>query len=412
VSSIAIPSALAIAQSLKSCRQQTLNWFEIVESDRFYRQIHQDFSPIGWHLGHIAYIEAYWILERLAGLPPQFPQYHRLFAADGLPKTERQNLPEPAVILDYLGNVRSQVESYLAIASIESQARLWWWLIQHESQHNETIAFLNQLAQPTLTLQTQGSLPRQGRVGTESMVEVPAGEFILGSDRLAAQDNERPAHPCWLDTYWIDRYPVTCAQYRLFIEAGGYRHRDWWSAEGWHWLQNYPVDRPLYWYDAPEWADHPVCGVSAYEAEAYARFVGKRLPMEAEWEKAASFNPQSQSSHPYPWGDRPPEPHHANFNQWIGHTTPVDAYPEGASVIGCYDLLGNVWEWTASQLAPYPGFRPYPYVGYSQNYFDHQHYVLRGGSWATRPWGLRNSFRNWYHPWVRQMLAGFRCAMG
>jgi iron(II)-dependent oxidoreductase len=349
-------------------------------------------------------------LERLAGLSPQFSQYHRLFAADGLPKTQRQNLPEPTVIMDYLRVVREKVEDYLAIAPIERQARLWWWLLQHESQHNETMAFIHKLAQPLFSPQAQGSLQRGEVVSDSPMVEVPAGEFMMGSDRLEAQDNERPAHSRWLDTYWIDRYPVTCAQYSKFMTAGGYQTRNWWSAAGWQWLQAYPVDRPLYWCDAPEWADHPVCGVSAYEAEAYAYFVGKRLPSEAEWEKAASFDPQSSTVTPYPWGDRPPEPYRANFNQWIGHTTPVDAYPAGASALGCYDLLGNVWEWTASSFGSYDGFQSYPYTGYSQSYFDGQHRVLRGGSWVTRPWGLRNSFRNWYHPWVRQILVGFRCA--
>lgn len=343
-------------------------------------------------------------------MPPQFPQYHRLFAADGLPKKERKNLPEISIIADYLAAVRKKVISYLAVAPIECQARLWWWLVQHESQHNETIAFIHQLAHTSLFFQSQGTLAGQKIDGESSMVEVPAGVFMMGSDRLEAQDNERPAHLRWLDTYWIDRYPVTCSQYSRFIEAGGYQTRSWWSTEGWQWLQDYPVDRPLYWCDAPEWANHPACGISAYEAEAYARFAGKRLPSEAEWEKAASFNPHSPIVTVYPWGDRLPEPHCANFNQWVGHTTPVDTYPMGVSTLGCYDLLGNVWEWTASPFEPYRKFQSYPYAGYSQTYFDGRHRVLRGGSWATRPWGLRNSFRNWYHPWVRQIFSGFRCA--
>jgi formylglycine-generating enzyme required for sulfatase activity len=150
--------------------------------------------------------------------------------------------------------------------------------------------------------------------------------------------------------------------------------------------------------------------VNWYEADAYARFVGKRLPTEAEWEKAARWNPQTGHGTTYPWGDALPTAQHCNHDHWIGHTTPVDAYPAGQSAVGCYDLLGNVWEWTSSPFQGYLGFKPYPYAGYSQAYFDGQHKVLRGSSWTTRPWTLRSTFRNWYHPHVRQVLAGFRCA--
>jgi formylglycine-generating enzyme required for sulfatase activity len=169
------------------------------------------------------------------------------------------------------------------------------------------------------------------------------------------------------------------------------------------------VTQPLYWKDELEWEHHPVQGVSWYEADGYARFVGKRLPTEMEWEKAASWNQLTKQRQPYPWGKAEPAGH-CNHHQAIGHTTPVDAYPEGKSSYGCYDLLGNVWEWTDSWFDGYNGFTSYPYRGYSQVYFDENHRVLRGGSWATFQWGLRCAFRNWYHPHVREILAGFRCA--
>ncbi|NEO26333.1 MAG: SUMF1/EgtB/PvdO family nonheme iron enzyme, partial [Kamptonema sp. SIO4C4] len=180
---------------------------------------------------------------------------------------------------------------------------------------------------------------------------------------------------------------------------------------GWHWLQENPVSQPLYWCDAPEWEEHPVCGVSWYEAEAYANFVGKRLPTEAEWEKAACWHPEQGNNWLYPWGNAAPTTQCCNHNTMVGHTTPVNAYPGGQSPSGCWDMLGNVWEWTNSWFAGYSGFQYFPYKGYSQVYFDGQHRVLRGGSWATRPWAIRSSFRNWYHPWVRQLFVGFRCAV-
>jgi formylglycine-generating enzyme required for sulfatase activity len=175
-------------------------------------------------------------------------------------------------------------------------------------------------------------------------------------------------------------------------------------------VQQTAVSQPLHWSEAAIWRDHPVYGVSYYEAEAYARWAGKRLPTEAEWEKAASYKSGSEPSLTYPWGEDAPAPQYCNYSHHIGHTTPVTAYPQGQSPSGCWDLLGNVWEWTDSWFAGYAGFPAYPYRGYSEVYFDGQHRVRRGGSWATRSRGLRNSFRNWYEPWVREICVGFRCA--
>lgn len=396
-----------IRQDLQDCRASTLAIFSQLNSDNFSQQVHTDFSPVGWHLGHIAFTEAYWILEQLAGLPPIFPEYRQLFAADGLPKSQRQNLPSIKFIRDYLDIVRDKVLAYLERENISTQERLWRWLIQHESQHAETIAIL---------LHLQGNLPSHEFLTDDSpqpraeMVKIPAGEFILGNEQVFAQDNERPVWPLNLASYWLDKYPVTWGEYQEFLAAGGYRQEKYWSEAGWQWLQTYQITQPLYSYRDAHKNHYPVYGVSWYEADAYARFRGKRLPTEAEWEKAASWNIETQSKSDYPWGNSSPNTLNCNYHNHLRQTTPVNAYPAGKSVFGCYDLLGNVWEWTASVFAGYPGMKSYPYPGYSQVYFDGQHYVLKGGSWATRSWGLRNSFRNWYPPQVRQIFAGFRCA--
>jgi len=413
-----------IRTTLQQCRISTLYLVTDIDSDIFTQQAHSDFSPVGWHLGHIAFTEAYWILEYCAGNKPLFPQYRKLFAADGLPKSLRQNLPPLSVIQDYLATVREEVLTYLETAPLVQQEPLWRWLIQHESQHGETICFLLQLHRwrrgeffNLAVTPPISPLVRGGEISTHSflvereevsqfsqMVEIPGGEFAMGSNSIDAIDNEKPAHLVYVDTYWIDKYPVTCKEYRQFMEAGGYQKAEFWSEEGWKWLGSNPVAHPLYWSESKDWDNHPVCGVSWYEAEAYARFVGKRLPTEAEWEKAATGLEKSI----YPWGNNPPEAKFANYGTLVGHTTPVNAYPAGKSAFGCYDLLGNVWEWTSTWFDGYSGFKSYPYAGYSAVYFDRQHRVLKGGSWATRPWALRNSFRNWYHPHVRQILAGFR----
>ncbi len=389
---------------MQQCRTSTLALFKGMDAATFRHQPHPDFSPVGWHLGHIAYIESFWLLEHCAGLTPLFPEYKRLFAADGLPKSERVNLPSLTDTRYYLDTVRAKVLNYLEFADLEAQERLLHFLLQHESQHAEIMTFVLLLASsPPPPIPPSPSPPLS--LSLTEMIRIQAGEFTQGNDSIDALDNESARHWVYLDTYWIDRYPVTCAEYQKFMTASGYQNPEYWSKSGWEWLQIEKVTQPLYWHLAQD--NHPVFGVSYYEAEAYARFVGKRLPTEAEWEKAASWDEKRKQSRTYPWGEAAPL-NQCNYNHC--HTAPVDANPAGQSAYGCEDMLGNVWEWTASWFATYPGFQSYPYIGYSQVYFDQQHRVLKGGSWATRPWALRSSFRNWYYPYMRQILAGFRCA--
>ncbi|MEG4197207.1 ergothioneine biosynthesis protein EgtB [Microcoleus sp. Pol12A5] len=423
----------AIYRDLQQCRNGTFKLFADIDYDTFCRQAHPDFSPVGWHLGHIAYTEDLWLLQRCAGLEPVFPHYHQLFAADILPKKQRVFLPTLPEVELYLDAVRKKVLDYLEVAPIDKQERLWRFIIQHESQHCETVAFVLQMHRKKEEGSSATDLvtdltdfrdvtdrrnKKEGGVIADYQlpitdspaIEIPGGEFYMGSDAAEALDNERSRHLCYLEAYSIDRYPVTCCQYRDFMESGGYQNPDWWSADGWKWLQAEAVSQPLYWSENPAFNNHPVCGVSWYEAEAYCNFIGKRLPSEAEWEKAASWNATNQTYRIYPWGEEPPNGSLCNHGNNIANTSPVDAFPKGASAIGCWDMLGNVWEWTASTFDAYPGFESYPYRGYSQVYFDGEHRVLKGGSWATFPQALRSTFRNWYYPGVRQIIAGFRCA--
>lgn len=399
---------------MKRCRASTLALLQNLKDDEYYLQAHPDFSPVGWHLGHIALIESNWILEHLAHQACICPQYRRLLTADGLPKHQRQNLPRLDQVLSLLQETRQRVWCYLEKAPVDQQGRLWWWLLQHESQHAETICVvlaMHRHQQPVLhSWRPTGSVAPS----LTPQIHLPAATIALGYGNIDALDNEQPHQTVRVDDFWMDVHPVTQGQYRAFMTAGGYRQAQWWSAEGWQWQQRQSHQAPRYWHDDPAWDEHPVCGVSWYEAEAYARFVGKRLPTEAEWERAACWDRSGSRWRLYPWGNAWPQADRCNHMSSIGTTTPVRRYPAGTMTTGLDDLIGNVWEWTASWFDgyanPQAAFQPFPYRGYSQAYFDGQHRVLRGGSWATRPWALRGTLRNWYHPHVRQILAGFRCA--
>jgi iron(II)-dependent oxidoreductase len=217
--------------------------------------------------------------------------------------------------------------------------------------------------------------------------------------------------------------PVTNGDFLVFIAAGGYGTREYWSDAGWKWLNESGASAPKYWTlgedgwmtrvmdrEAPVDPGHPVCHVCWYEAEAFARFAGKRLPTEVEWETAASWDPVTGTKRTYPWGETPADHHLANLDQLGFGTAPVGAYRNNVSPIGCYGMIGDVWEWTASDFGPWPGYRSFPYQEYSEVFFGTDYKVLRGGSWATRPGAVRNTFRNWDYPIRRQIFSGFRCA--
>ncbi|UFP95483.1 ergothioneine biosynthesis protein EgtB [Gloeobacter morelensis] len=395
---IAAKSARFLPQRLFATREATLFLLAGVEREQLCCQVHPDYSPVGWHLGHIAFTEGLWILERCAGLPRPAPEFGRIFAVDALPKAERTSLPATAEIYGYVRQVREQVLACLERdPGLAAEARLWHFLVQHESQHAETMCWLLQLLAPPAA----GEAVFSG-ADTDEMIRVEPGEALSGSDADEALDNERPSRRVHLEGYWIDRYPVTQRQFQAFIDAGGYGEPHFWSASGWRWLSEYAVHRPLYW-SAPD--DRPVMGVSYFEAEAYARFARKRLPTEAEWEKAARYDPTRGTFRTYPWGEVPPE-----AGRPTDRRAAVGTHPAGRSALGLDDLLGNVWEWTATWFYPYPGFVSYPYPGYSAAYFDDGHRVLKGGSWVSGPAVLRPSFRNWYEPDQRVPFAGFRCA--
>jgi iron(II)-dependent oxidoreductase len=304
-----------------------------------------------------------------------------------------------------------------------AEGRLWDLLLEHESQHQETMLQTLQLAPPEVVSLPRAEPPAAPEwAGTEPPpVTVPGGPFVMGAPSEGfAYDNERPRHEVELAGFRIDRAPVTNAQFAAWAGAGGYRRREWWSDAGWRWRTENGVEQPLFWtadgwirsFDRflPRGPDRPVMNVSWYEADAYARAHGKRLPTEAEWEKAALWHEDEGRALRFPWGDEEPTPEHANLDGHQAGPAPVGAYPRGMAPSGALGMIGDVWEWTASELDGYPGFRAWPYREYSEVFFRTGHRVLRGGSWATRPTAIRGTFRNWDLPQRRQIFAGFRCA--
>ncbi|HEY7911882.1 MAG TPA: ergothioneine biosynthesis protein EgtB [Blastocatellia bacterium] len=416
---------------MEEARRNTREMFSMVRSERDLRRSPAEgFRPLLWHLGHVGAFEAYWILERVKGDRPISERYNRIFDPIKTPREDSTNLPAIEEIEDYLARVREQSLSFLASSAASAgtgmleNGYVFDMVIEHEWQHQETLAYLLQMLDPSLKAAPGKSQISNLKSEIAGMARIEGGAFEMGArGRDFAYDNERPAHTVELADFRIDRRPVTNAEFAQFIKSGGYQTRSLWSDEGWAWKEEHGVACPLYWSrTGEEWlvremfeyaplkADHPVTGVSWYEASSYARFAGKRLPTEAEWEKAASWDPGARAKRRYSWGDSPATSELANFNFDNWGTTAAGARPAGQSAYGCFDMTGNVWEWTSSEFAPYPGFKAYPYAEYSELWFDGDHRVMKGGSWATRGPLLRCSFRNFWRPRFRYAIAGFRCA--
>jgi gamma-glutamyl hercynylcysteine S-oxide synthase len=425
----------AIERDLREARARTFLLLEPLSDEELREQHDPLMSPILWDLGHIAHFEELWLIRNLAG-PIEFVEMPGLYNPFEHPRSERGSLPLPGIdhCRQVMHEIRERVLERLAQVDFDAgptllrEGYVYRMVLQHEYQHNETILQTLQLKRGAPYVPAQRyDVPADGSglsVGSDQMVRFPGGSVEIGTyDRSAAYDNERSRHPVHLQPFWIDIYPVTNAQFERFIAEGGYTRRELWSDAGWTWLQQSKVQAPKYWTAiAGGWVSrsmdrtgpvaplHPVCHVCYYEAEAYARFVGKRLPTEFEWEAAASWDPDTGLKRTYPWGEAEATPQLANLDQLSFGTAPVGSYGYNVSPIGCYGMIGDVWEWTSSDFLPYPGFESFPYREYSEAFFGQEYKVLRGGSWATRPGAIRNSFRNWDYPIRRQIFSGFRCA--
>ena len=396
-----------LLEDLAEARERTLAIVShLTDSD--LESVHNPImSPLVWDLAHIAAYEDLWIGARLGGGALLRPELAAMYDAFETPRAVRGDLPllDRAGAIAYMQAVRER--SAAVIERHDGDGTLVELVLRHEHQHNETMLQAMSLA---------GLLPdrpprpaRDGRpapTGLES-VEVPGGPCTIGAAAGGfAYDNERPRHTVDVPAFRIGRHAVTNATWMHFVEGGGYVRREWWSDEGWAWKQDYDITHPGGWTDGtgsgcvPE---EPAVHVSWFEADAFARAHGARLPTEIEWEKAATWDQQT--------GDRRPLPAaHANLDHGGFGPAPAGAYPEGAAPCGALGMLGDVWEWTSSSFRGYDGFRADPYPEYSEVFFGDRYKVLRGGSWATRTRVACATFRNWDLPQRRQIFSGFRLA--
>jgi iron(II)-dependent oxidoreductase len=427
----------AIAGQLLEARARTFLLVSPLTDEELQAQHDPLMSPLLWDLGHIAHFEELWLTRNLDG-PVEFVEMPGLFNPFEHPRSERGalRLPRFSECRKIMDEIRGRVLDRLAANDFDPSNPLlrdgyvYNMVLQHEYQHNETMLQTLQLKRgrpyspaarfdsPAGAFSLRGTAPRGG------MLQFPGGAVEIGTrDRTAAYDNERERHVVELAPFWIDRDPVTNGDFLTFIAAGGYSAREFWSDAGWAWLTDAGARAPMYWTQVGEsWFTrsmdrsglvepaHPVCHVSYHEAEAFARFVGKRLPTELEWEAAACWDSSSGTKRSYPWGEQAPSKDLANLDQLSFGTRPVGSYRLNVSPLGCYGMIGDVWEWTSSDFGPYPGFKSFPYPEYSEAFFGTEYKVLRGGSWATRPGAIRGTFRNWDYPVRRQIFSGFRCA--
>ena len=422
-----------ISLLLAEARERTLTLVAPLSDEDLVRQHDPLMGPLLWDVGHIGHFEELWLTQNLDG-EIRFSEMPGTYNPFENPRRTRGALEYPPRVemLTLLADIRSRVLERLDAVDFEAGSELvrdgyvYHMVLQHEYQHNETMLQTCQLKQgePYRAPRAWNVPPRTLDIPSGKMVRFAGGEVVLGTeDRSEAYDNERPRHIVRLRPFVIDAVPTTNGDYLQFMDAGGYAKRELWSEAGWAWLTDAGVEVPKYWYrEGGEWhtrsmdragpVDHarPVCHVSYHEAEAYARWAGKRLPSEAEWEAAAGWDESAGTNLKFPWGDDLPTERDANVDQLAFETAPVGAYPRNVSPLGCYGMIGDVWEWTSSDFAGYPGFQAFPYPEYSQVFFGPEYKVLRGGAWATRPRAVRNTFRNWDYPIRRQIFSGFRCA--
>ncbi|HYR75856.1 MAG TPA: selenoneine synthase SenA [Pyrinomonadaceae bacterium] len=439
----------AITESLREARERTRALVDDLNQDQMIGARLDIVNPLLWEIGHVAWFQEYWVLRHLHGRKPIMANGDALYDSAKVAHETRWDLtlPSKSETFVYMQNVLDEVmnlcESEKDSRRFEEAMYFLSLVLLHEDMHDEAIACTRQTLgyskpkfaddremkpSPELTNQIKDE-PSPETLG-DTMI--PGGRFLLGSapDRPFVFDNEMGAHEVEVEPFAISRTAMTNGEFAAFVEDRGYERRELWIKEGWRWRQRVSAQHPVYWLrDGSKWfcrefdevvslnERQPVLHVNWYEADAYCRWAGRRLPSEAEWEIAAGAEPTTddqsitKQKRRFPWGDETPTPACANLDWRAMGCVDVRLLPAGDSAFGCRQMIGNVWEWTASDFGAYPGFVPGPYKEYSAPWFG-DHKVLRGGCWATRSRLIHNAYRNFYPPDRRDVWAGFRtCAL-
>jgi iron(II)-dependent oxidoreductase len=400
---------------------------ELSDAQMLGEQAHFIEPPI-WEMGHVGWFQEYWILRHLGGAVSLLPGSDGVYDSFHVSYRRRweHDYPSRRATLRYISEVLHRSADRLDSGETSEKDAYFYTLVAlHEDMHAENL---------TLILQTHGyRLPRLGLIAEAAPsvdpsyrahdVSVPGGTLLLGADpgEPFVFDNEKWAHPVDVKPFRISSTVVPNGEFQAFVDDDGYQRRECWGRRGWDWRRRQGAEHPMFWVrgDDRRWYTrqfdrvvpldpwHPVVHVNWYEAEAFCRWKGRRLPTEAEWEMAATLDVATGQKRRFPWGDDPPTPERANLDYRAGGTIDVRALPAGDSPVGCRQMIGNVWEWTSDTFLPYPGFIVDPYAEYSQPYFGEKK-VLRGGAWTTRSRLIRSTWRNFYKRQRRNILAGFR----
>ena len=415
-----------LLSQFRTARSRTDELFQVLRPDALYDRPIAERHRTVFYLGHLEAFDWNLICAGRADSKSSNKEFDQLFAfgidptGSGLPQDQPKDWPKAKEIREYKRRAREAVDQCL---NGPSDHQIFWAAIEHRLMHVETLAYMLHWLDPGAKRAEVISFEACTNEPVFRQVDIPKGIATLGITDSApfGWDNEFESHRVEVPAFSIDQYKVTNGQYAEFVRAGGYRDRSVWSHEAWNWIERSGIRHPKFWRhqedgwlyrsmfgDIPFQPSWPVY-VSHAEAEAYARWKGRALPTEAQFHRAAYGTPDGPERS-YPWGNTPPQPRHGNFNFARWNPSPVDAHPGGSSAFGVAGLVGNGWEWTSSIFEPFPGFEPFPfYPGYSANFFDGKHYVLKGGSPRTASLLLRRSFRNWFQPFYPNIYASFRC---
>jgi len=421
-----------LIEQFRETRARTLELVKTLEKDDFVIQTAFFMSPPKWHIGHVS-----WIYEAIISkldkdyefYSKEFSEYlNSYYQQFGTPQDKglRGISSRPTVdqIFQYFNTINQRVEKFIESKSLsENEIKLITIGFHHECQHQELLVYdLQHLLAEQYRPTRKNEIPKQESVEKKS-VHIKGGLYTMGyNGKGYCYDIELPEHKVYLNDYKIDAYPITNQQFMEFIKDGGYENYKYWLSDGWEKVKANKWKAPMYWEKIDgEWnvrdflgirkinPNQPVCHVSFYEADAYCKWAGKRLPTEAEWEKAACWNEEKQEKTTFPWGNELPTEDKCNLlESYFWGCSEIGSFPNGASHLGCQHMIGDVWEWTASEFTGYPGFKT-GFDEYNDKWFTNQK-VLRGGSFGTPKMSIRSSYRNFFRLDERWLFSGFRCA--